>query len=239
MEASISSEMDPLIHKLSHIVALYRPQQQALSANCRPVRLYPARAQLLAQKQAVTERRVVLGGWACHTRLLADGRRQIMHLLLPGDFIGTASRRGTLSCSTVIALTPVTVATIGDLEDTTFEAAFQICDSLTEAYLMNQIMRLGRQSAQERLAHLLLEIRSRLDLAGLGGRGRFDFPLTQDVLADVLGITNVHVNRTLQNMRASGLIELSGRTFRIKDQPALESLAEYHAPIVAPWQEDG
>jgi CRP-like cAMP-binding protein len=231
-------DLKPVIDKLSHLAPIHRLHANVLVANQRDGRAAPPRAQLLGERQAIVGVRVLLSGWACHKRLLSDGRCQIMHLLLPGDFIGAPSRRGTLSCSSVVALTPVRIGTIGEVSDPAVEAAFQMSDALTEAYLMNHVVRLGRQSAYERLAHLILEIRDRLALAGLTTNPAFEFPLTQDVLADVLGATNVHVNRTLQQMRRQGVIELNGRMLRILDAEALTEASEYHAPMVTSWQDD-
>jgi CRP-like cAMP-binding protein len=97
-------------------------------------------------------------------------------------------------------------------------------------FLLQQIARLGRQTAHERLAHLLLELNFRLGQRGLAAGGALDMPLTQENLADALGLSVVHVNRTLQQMRRENVIELARGRLRLLDIAALEKVAEFLLP---------
>jgi CRP-like cAMP-binding protein len=102
---------------------------------------------------------------------------------------------------------------------------------------------LGQRNAMERLGSLLCELALRLRAAGLGGKERYDLPLTQTDLAEATGLTPVHVNRTLQQLRASGLISLSGKVLHIPDFAALQKASLYSADYLhrdrpGPWRGD-
>ena len=104
---------------------------------------------------------------------------------------------------------------------------------MEQARLLDQLVRLGRSTASERVAHLLLEIADRLTLTGVGDERNFPFPPTQQVLADLLGLSMVHINRTLQQLRREKLIELKAGRFILLDRVGLIALAGY-APASIP-----
>lgn len=108
--------------------------------------------------------------------------------------------------------------------------ALLVAAALDEALLLAHVVRLGRQTAYERTAHLLLELHDRTTTAGLEQNGRFPMPLTQEALADALGLSIVHVNRTLQQLRRDRLIEVRSGEARLLDRDALIEIADYQAP---------
>jgi CRP-like cAMP-binding protein len=180
--------------------------------------------------------RVIISGWACRQRTLPDGRRQIFGLLLPGDTVGLNVVTAPLDQMSTVAINRVEsmdalmlreILTLGDGRYGRLKAAVNETRRLEDVYLLNHVMRLGRQSALERLAHLILEIQERCRLAGLLRGGRFPMPLTQEVLSDALGLSIVHVNRTLQQLKREGLIEAKGGQATILDQRRLENIADY------------
>src|SRR4051812_2192373 len=166
-----------------------------------PKRVEPRR-EILAEGWPVGEPMILLSGWACRTRNFWDGRRQILSFLLPGDLIGMCRHSQPLAATTVTALTPVSLcrapAPREGAAGTGLAEAYAASGALEEYYLFRQIARLGRLSAYERLIDWTLEMHERLALAGLAGPDRFPMPLTQEAIADTLGLTSVHVNRTLQ-----------------------------------------
>jgi CRP-like cAMP-binding protein len=105
--------------------------------------------------------------------------------------------------------------------------AFAAAARAEEAALLDALVRLGRQSALARLAHLLLSLCDRLKDAGLADGDRFSFPLTQEMLADVLGLSIVHVNRTLQHLRRENFIANSRGVMTLRDRRALAVLSDY------------
>ena len=104
--------------------------------------------------------------------------------------------------------------------------------ALDEAYLLHQIIRIGRQTAYERLVHVILELHSRSQAAGLCDETSFELPLTQEILADSLGLSIVHVNRTLQSLRREQLIEQRSSFITIKDRARMVMIAEYFDPAI-------
>jgi len=160
---------------------------------------------------------VILDGWCARVRNLPDGRRQIIHLLLPGDSVNLCSERWAGDDLPIVALTPVIAA---DAEPIRFaiaqnrsahEELIKACERAMwceQIYCLNGIVRLGQQNAYERLAHLLLEVRERLTAVDLVNGSSFQMPVTQDILANALGLSLVHLSRTLRQMRGEGVIAL-------------------------------
>jgi CRP-like cAMP-binding protein len=127
-----------------------------------------------------------------------------------------------IAVSTVIALSPAWVCPAPPADQIPGLAhAYAVSGALEEAYLLAQITRLGRLNARERICDLFLEFLERLSLCGTAYDGEFDLPLTQETLGDALGLTPVHINRTLQQLRASGDIEWRGRRVTIRRPEAL------------------
>ena len=203
----------PAIVRLTALAALDDASLEHLHDLVGRARLVPKRRELMREGRAVTEPQLIVSGWAARVRLLADGRRQFLGFLLPGDIIGLCRHPKPLAASTVAALTDVTVCTPpGTGVSPALDAAYALSEALDEAYLFAQITRLGRLNAQERIADMLLELNERLALNGMAHNGSFDLPLTQETLSDALGLTPVHVNRMLQTARQSGdFVWKSGR----------------------------
>ena len=180
----------------------------------------------------------IASGWAGCQRYLPDGRRQILYLILPGDICGMFPGMGTADPRVALTLLRATLATFpmkmtaskhdgdgtADLARRTL-AFEQWC-------VFNQLMRLGAMRAKERVAHLLLELYHRLAAVELAEDFGFELPLTQEQLADVLGLSNVHVNRTLQALRHEGLIECRGSRVRILKADDLAGMANFTLPDI-------
>ncbi len=195
--------------------ALSAIEQAAAAA----VRL-PARAELLAEGEEIKSPLLVLDGWAARVRILTDGRRQLLSLILPGELIGHCAHERPLALSTIAALCPLTVCDApGD--SPALARCYAVSAAFEEAYLLAQITRLGRMSALDRLLDLLLEVRERLALSGNVRSGAFTLPLTQELLADILGLTPVHVNRIVQQARHLGWLEWHARRATIHDPETL------------------
>ena len=177
----------------------------------------------------------MLSGWACLVRELDDGRRQMVAFLLPGDAVGfdllTQSRESTR----VVAVTPVKVqrvrpSLIGQITRSPgLSRALAIASDQQQTRLINQVVRLGRQTAYERCAHLLLELHARLAEVGETYGDSFRLPVKQEILADALGLSLVHVNRTLQQLRRERLVELHGGSAILQDRSALAEICEFRA----------
>ncbi|MBE1529446.1 CRP-like cAMP-binding protein [Sphingopyxis sp. OAS728] len=193
-----------------------------------------AHRNIIEEGARVTSPRIILAGWAGRTRIFADGRRQILSLLLPGDLIGKCRQSHPLAATGAVALTDVTLCPAPDSRHAKhgLAEAYARSSALEEYYLFRQIARLGRMSAYERIVDLLLEVRERLGAVALGPKDSFHFPITQEALADLLGLTSVHVNRTLKALRQDGLIDLRSSTMHIKDPAVLAALVEHRPAAV-------
>jgi CRP-like cAMP-binding protein len=208
----------PLLRKLGRYARLSAAERQAITSLLRRETVFPADTDLVRQGQMLTKAAIIREGWAIRYRTLRDGRRQIMNFLLPGDMFDLCAFLLTASDHSIATLTPckvsfVPVSSVTDLFRRWPRVGAALWKSALqeEAMLRERILSLGRRSARERAAHLLYELWVRLGIVGLRNGGDFDLPLTQVDLADALGLTSVHVSRTLRYLRQQGLIALSNR----------------------------
>jgi CRP-like cAMP-binding protein len=174
-------------------------------------RQFPQGRDLVRQGQPDQAAFILSDGWACSYKILPDGSRQILNFQVPGDFLGLRSVLLRSADYSAVPLTPVEAAevTAADLQSILAQTprlamALLWAASRDEAMLVERLVSMGRRSAVERTAHLLLELGVRLRLAGLAGKGGYDCPLSQYLLADALGLSAVHVNRVLRQLREEG-----------------------------------
>jgi CRP-like cAMP-binding protein len=175
---------------------------------------------------------IIVSGWACELRILPDGRRQIFSFLLPGDTIEARETSSVEWCG-VMALTRLEVvnrgaqAAAGALEEAAWLRAFEDEALRREGRFYDQLTRIGRLSAKERIMHLLLELFERLDRVGLVSGDTFKLPLTQGVFADTLGLSIVHINRTLKELRREGSVVFKSGRVTLRDRESLAARACY------------
>lgn len=225
-----------VIRRLSQFAHLSFADQELL-AGLDDWRHDPAGAELL-RRHGPAQPRALIAGWAAEVRWMRDGRRQILDFVLPGDVFCLNRHFGAPIPCAVVALTPVQTldatpllrAMADEVGHEALAAACHIGAMLDEYALADQAVRLGRMTAFERIAHLICELRARMLRAGLGHEDQYPFPLTQEMLADAVGLSVVHVNRVLQQMRRDQLIVLHAGRLTIRDPDALAQLAEYEAP---------
>jgi CRP-like cAMP-binding protein len=222
--------MHPLLRRLRTLGDIPADELSDLVANLTGRMRYPAGDQPLAEPGR--ERPLfILKGWAASERRLPDGRRQIMRLLVPGDLIGPAAGVGARGLP-IVALTPLeTVSAAAAVEmalkrpDGGVRRALARSAWRDEQLILDQVRRTGRLGGAERLADLLVELRDRLAQTGLGDRRRFPLPLTQEVLADTLGLSVVHVSRLKAELKSEGLVEWRGGLVTLPDPERLATLA--------------
>ena len=177
---------------------------------------------------------VVLEGWAFRYKVLPSGTRQVMAFLMPGDACDLHIGMLAEMDHSIQTATPAQVATISrqDMDELMdsypgIARAMYIAQLVDEGTLRAWIVSLGRRNSAERAAHLLLELYARAVRAGVASHDQMELPLSQAVLADALGMTPVHVNRTLQELRRSGAITLRRGVLRIEDPIALTKLSGF------------
>jgi CRP-like cAMP-binding protein len=220
---------DALIKKLEHFVRLSSLDKEVLGrAAAERVRKLRAHEHIVLEGDKPKVIYLVLEGWACRYKHLEDGRRQIVGFFLPGDLCDLnifILREMDHSIATV------TRTMVAEISRTTFEAILDGHARVTQALWWDALVtmaiqrewtvNLGQRDALERVAHLLCEIFIRIRTAGLSRGKSCDFPITQAELADATGMSTVHVNRTLQELRSLKLINLAGRVLTIMDLPRL------------------
>ena len=174
----------------------------------------------------------VLSGWAFRYKMLDDGRRQILNYALPADMVGLQGALMHEMEHSVEALTPLVLcvfsrAKLWDLYSKFPSLAFDITwlAAREEQLVDENLVNLGRRSALERTAYLLLHLYVRADEAGLVKNGTIQFPFTQQHLADTLGMSLVHTNKTLKRLMASKAIRWKDRVFEMVDRTALAQIA--------------
>ena len=205
-----------------------------LDAASGQTRIFAARQDLIREGDKPGPVFVVLDGWACRYKMLADGSRQIMAFLMPGDFCDLHIGMLDEMDHAIGTLTECRVATIyrdgmdGLLRATpALTHAFWRAQLIDEGVLRAWIVSMGRRDSQERIAHLMLELYARMRSVGLTTGGSCEMPLTQLVLADALGLTPVHVNRVLRVLREEGVMELGAGTLTILKPDRLVEIAGF------------
>jgi CRP-like cAMP-binding protein len=177
---------------------------------------------------------VLHAGWACSYKELANGQRQIISFPIAGDCVGLRSALLSASDHSLSALTDVVVTSVAGTrilqcinEFPRLGAALFWAASRDGATVVEHLVNVGRRSATERTAHFFMELAERLNLIGVATEAEFKCPLSQFVLADALGLTAVHVNRVLRQLREQGLMTLRRGTVRIHDFKGLRKFAGY------------
>jgi CRP-like cAMP-binding protein len=179
-------------------------------------------------------------GWLARYKILHKGSRQIMDFILPGQVFGQQACLFKTSLYSVVTITETTLSTVRfDLVDNIFERNVALAKALfwSTAYegaiLGEHLIDAARRSAYERVSHLLLELFVRLNAVHLTEGMTYSMPLTQELIADALGLTTVHVNRTLRELREDKLIALDGRSVTILNFEALSLLSDFENSYLA------
>lgn len=203
----------PLTRKLAAFVALSESDLDILTRFHRSRKTFLRGHELVTEGQPKQAAFILAEGWACSYKILPDGARQIVDFQIPGDFIGLRSILFRTADHSVEAVTGLEASVVHstDLLDgfgnsPRLATAVLWAASRDEAMVVEHLVNLGRRNAEERMGHFLLEMGARLQLVGQGDRKGYDCPLTQYHLADVLGLTAVHVNRVLRTLREEGLV---------------------------------
>ena len=229
-----------LIEKLRSYVDLDDDEVRALTRLLMRTRRVPRGRDIVVQGQPYRALYVLLDGLALRYKVLPDGRRQVLNLIVPGDLIGLPACLYEGAIASVSGLTNTTVSPIE------FEELFDLFrhyprisaalfwTSAREAGIyVERLATIGRRSAYERLAHLILELLSRLQAVGLASPNSFEMPLTQEMLADTLGLSLQHVNRMIRNLREEGLASIEEHKVTIHDMESLVRLAGFEGTYLS------
>jgi CRP-like cAMP-binding protein len=221
--------------KLEAFTRLSLDDLGALTQLTRNIRSVDARRDLISEGDKPRYVHLVLDGWGARYKSLPDGKRQIVSIFLPGDFCDVNVYILKYMDHSIGAITRLKVAMITPDEMNTLTVgrpritqALWWHELVTAAIQREWTLNIGQRSAYERLGHLLVELYLRLQTVARAREGRCDFPLTQNDLADATGLTAVHVNRTLQELRGDGLIELERKQLHILDLDRLMDVSMFN-----------
>lgn len=230
----ILTNQSPLARKLSAFVALADSELGVLASLHQRRRVFAAGCDLVRQGQSEQAAYILASGWACSYKIQPDGSRQIIDVQIPGDFLGLRSALLRISDHSFESITDIAASEVFATDLLTAFAdtprlatAVFWAASRDEAMLVEHLVNVGRREALVRAAHFLLELGSRLALVGMGSRDDYDCPLTQYHLADVLGLSAVHVNRVLRTLRERGLATFRDGRVTVHDYESMVGLAEF------------
>ena len=209
-------------------------EEQAIRGAVAEVREVAADKTIIRAGDELSVSVLLLDGILCRYKDLRDGSRQISELHVVGDFADLHSFTLKRLDHSVMALTRCRIALVPHerIEAITTEhphlaRLWWFTTNMDAAIHREWVLSLGRRSALSRTAHLFCELRVRLGLVGLADGAGYELPLTQTDLAECLGLTPVHVNRTLKELRTRGLVEFRGGRVAIHDPGGLERVAEF------------
>jgi CRP-like cAMP-binding protein len=222
------------IDKISGHAPISSDDVRLLNAACQNQRVFPARTDLIREGDTPGPEFVILEGWACRYKLLAEGTRQITAFLMPGD---SCELHASVSDCMEHSIATLTKARIALVPRGTLQTLLETRPAIMRAYQWNQlviedtlrawIVSMGRRNSVQRVAHLMCELYVRAHNVGLTQGDRFELPLTQTVIGDALGLTPIHVNRVLRQLRISGVMALDRGALVITDIGNLATVAGF------------
>lgn len=233
-DAGSTALPSPFIVKLRQGADLTGEDEQALVNACTDIRRYGPREDVIVEGERPDHVHVVIEGFACRYKMIPDGGRQIMAWLVPGDFcdlhvavLGEMDHSiATISASTIGAIPEAAVKKISETS-LALTRALWWATLVDEAVLREWLVNMGRRPADRQIAHLFCELLLRLRSVGAAPGDTMDMPLTQVELADTVGLSPVHVNRVIQQLRDMGLISWRGRELAILDEARLRQFAGF------------
>ncbi|MBB3018966.1 CRP-like cAMP-binding protein [Microvirga lupini] len=234
MHTPFHPEYNPLIRKLESIFTLTDDERQALLGLPMQVVALKENQDIVREGDRPNRSCLILSGFACAYKLTAAGRRQIVSFTVPGDIPDLQSLHLKVLDTGVSSISPCSVGFIQhyDLHDLCGSwpriAAALWRETLIDAAIFREwVMNVGRREGYVRLAHILCELLVRLRAMGLAEDHVCELPITQGEFADALGMTTVHVNRMMQQLRVAGLIQTKGNRLTVPDWEKLKEAGEF------------
>ena len=235
MSSEPASTLQPMVRKLRYWHHLDAADEEALLNLPHRTKRLERNSYIVRERESTTHSCLMLSGTAIRHKVVGDGARQIVAVHMKGDLVDLQNSFLTVADHSVQVLTDSKVAFIP--RDEIKRLAFarpsigmaMWFDTLVDGSVFREwIANLGRRDARTRMAHLLCEFSLRLKVAGLGEVTNYELPMTQEQLADALGLTAVHVNRTVRGLEADGLIaRRSSRSVTIGDWRKLADAGDF------------
>jgi len=224
----------PFIRSISRRDTLSPKEIALINSLPKRTEMFSNGGEVVAEDSRPGESCMILKGFAARSHYSRDGSRQISALHVPGDFVDLHAYLLRVMDHGVVAIGPCEVAYVSydSIRRVTEESPhlgrlLWLSTVIDGAIQRAWVTCLGRRTAEQRMAHLLCELYLRLEAAGIATGNSFHLPLTQSQLADLLGLSVVHVNKKLQKLRLSGLVDWRGGIVVIRDFADLARLAEF------------
>ena len=232
---SDSSRLEPMIRRLARLAPLAHEDREALLALPFHVRTCPPGHYLVRDGDKPDSCCLLLGGFAYRHKITGEGARQIISIHMASEFVDLQNIFLDLSDHSVQCLTEAEVAFIPRaaireiaLSSPAIGRALWI-ETLIDASIFREwVVNVGRRDSRSRVAHLLCEFSLRLAAAGLASGHCYELPMTQEQIADTVGLTPVHVNRVLRQLGEEGLIERDRRSIRIVDWRRMREAGDFN-----------
>lgn len=226
---------EKMVRRLERRSPLDPADRQALLALPHTVRKLPANGHIVRDGDAPEYCSLLLSGYAYRYKLTGEGGRQIISLHVAGEFLdlqnsflGVADHSVQMLTEGELAFIPPGVLEELALTRSAIGRALWI-DSLIDASIFREwVVNVGRRDSRARVAHLLCEFSLRLEAAGLASNHSYELPMTQEQLADAVGLTSVHVNRVLKQLGEDGLITRDRRSIVIEDWKRIREVGDFN-----------
>lgn len=232
----VSTSLEGLVRKLESHSSLTEADREAILALPFTIRTIEHGSYLIREADRPLHCAILLSGFAYRHKVTGQGERQILSIHLPGDFIDLLNIFLDHADHNVQALTRIEVAlvtrsVIHELAEHSATLTRALwTDTLIDASIFREwVVNVGRRDSISRIAHLLCEFALRLEAAGLGQESAYELPMTQEQIADSVGLTPVHVNRVLKELGRRGLITRNKRAVVIPDWEKLRAVADFTA----------
>jgi CRP-like cAMP-binding protein len=245
--SSTSDPLDPLLRKLQTHAPLTEHDRAAVVALPYRLKSLESRSYVAREGDVPGTFSFLLSGLACRHKQTRDGLRQIVALNIPGDPLDLQNLFLDVSDHNVQTLTRAEVAIVSREALRALTAArpavayaLRVLMSVEASIFQEWVLNVGRRDAASRLAHLLCEFGVRLKAQGLSDGEDYDLPMTQEQLGDALGLTAVHVNRTIRTLEIHGFVERSRRRIRVSDWHRMREFGDFnprYLHITAPEKE--
>jgi CRP-like cAMP-binding protein len=228
--------VDPtaLLKKLESIATPTDEESHALAALPATIQVLPAKWDIVREGDRPNAVAFIIDGFACRYTIVPCGKRQIMSFHIPGDIPDLQSLFIEQMDHSLGTLAPTKVATIPHeamrqlIESNPRIAHLLWRDTLIDGAVFRKWMvGIGRRSSYARIAHMFCEFALRMKAVGLAENDTCELPFTQAMIADALGLSTVHVNRTLQELRTRNLIRLTDGRLTVCDWPGLQQAGEF------------
>jgi CRP-like cAMP-binding protein len=224
-----------MVRRLDRRSPLSDGDRQALLGLQHNVRRLPAGAHIIRDGDRPEQCTLLLSGFAYRYKITGDGARQIISIHMAGEFLDLQNIFLHVSDHSVQTLTEVELAVVPQaaVEELTLTrpaiGKAMWIDTLIDASIFREwVVNVGRRDSRARVAHILCEFSLRLEAAGLARNHRYELPMTQEQLADAVGLTSVHVNRVLRQLAEEGLISRDRRSIVIEDWPRMREAGDFN-----------